>query len=51
LAGETVIGYYALAVGSVEQEHVPERVKKGLAKHAMPIKLLARVAVDLHWQK
>lgn len=51
LADGTVIGYYALAVGSVEQEHVPERVKKGLAKHSIPIMLLARLEVDLHWQK
>lgn len=51
LADDTVIGYYALAVGSVEQEHAPERVKKGLAKHSIPIMLLARLAVDLQWQK
>lgn len=51
LVGPTVVGYYALAVGSVEQEEAPERVKKGLAKHAIPIMLLARLAVDRHWQK
>ena len=51
LINETVIGYYALAVGSVEQDHAPERVKKGLAKHSIPIMLLARLAVDLNWQK
>lgn len=51
LVDETVVGYYALAVGSVEQEHAPERVKKGLAKHSIPIMLLARLAVDLRWQK
>jgi GNAT superfamily N-acetyltransferase len=51
LVDETVIGYYALAVGSVEQDHAPERVKKGLAKYAIPIMLLARLAVDLRWQK
>ena len=51
LSDETVIGYYALAVGSVEQEQAPERVKKGLAKHSIPIMLLARLAVDLRWQK
>jgi GNAT superfamily N-acetyltransferase len=51
LVGSTVVGYYALAVGSVEQEEAPERVKKGLAKHAIPIMLLARLAVDRHWQK
>lgn len=51
VVGPTVVGYYALAVGSVEQEAAPERVKKGLAKHAIPIMLLARLAVDRHWQK
>jgi len=51
LVNETVIGYYALAVGSVEQEHASERVKKGLAKHSIPIMLLARLAVGLNWQK
>ena len=51
LVDQTVVGYYALAVGSVEQEEAPERVKKGLAKHSIPIMLLARLAVDRHWQK
>ena len=51
LADDAVIGYYALAVGLVEQEQAPERMKKGLAKHSIPIMLLARLAVDLHWQK
>ena len=51
LVDNIVVGYYALAVGSVEQENAPERVKKGLAKHSIPIMLLARLAVDLHWQK
>ena len=48
---QTVVGYYALAVGSVEQEEAPARVKKGLARHSIPIMLLARLAVDHHWQK
>jgi GNAT superfamily N-acetyltransferase len=50
LVDETVVGYYALAVGSVEQDQAPERVKKGLSKHSIPIMLLARLAVDRHWQ-
>jgi GNAT superfamily N-acetyltransferase len=49
LVDHTVVGYYALAVGSVEQEQAPERVKKGLAKHSIPIMLLARLAVDRQW--
>ena len=51
LVDESVVGYYALAVGSVEQEHAPERVKKGLAKNSIPIMMLARLAVDRRWQK
>ncbi len=51
LVDETVIGYYALAVGAVKQEQAPERVRKGLAKHSIPIMLLARLSVDLHWQR
>lgn len=50
LVDQTIVGYYALAVGSVEQENAPERVKKGLARHSIPIMLLARLAVDRHWQ-
>ena len=43
-------GTTALAVGSVKQEQAPERVGKGLASHSIPIMLLARLAVDRHWQ-
>jgi GNAT superfamily N-acetyltransferase len=50
LADHTVIGYYSLAVGSVEYEQAPERVTKGLAHHPIPIMLLARLAVDQQWQ-
>jgi GNAT superfamily N-acetyltransferase len=42
-----VAGYYALAAGSVEPEEAPERVKKGLARHPIPVILLARLAVDI----
>lgn len=51
LVDQAVVGYYALAVGSVEQEDAPARVKKGLARHSIPIMLLARLAVDHRWQK
>jgi GNAT superfamily N-acetyltransferase len=51
LAEQTVIGYYSLAVGSVEYEQAPERVVKGLAHHATPIMLLARLAVGSQWQR
>ena len=51
LVDENVVGFYALAVGSVEPEHTPERVRKGMARHAIPIMLLARLAVDQRWQR
>jgi GNAT superfamily N-acetyltransferase len=45
-----VIGFYSLAVGSVEPESAPPRVSKGLARHAVPVMILARLAVDLTHQ-
>lgn len=51
LADHTVIGYYSLAVGSVEYEQAPARVTKGLAYHPIPVLLLARLAVDQQWHK
>jgi GNAT superfamily N-acetyltransferase len=50
LAGDAVIGYYTLAVGHVMPEEAPERLTKGLARHPVPIMLLARLAVDRRWQ-
>lgn len=40
-----VPGYYTLAFGSVEHGDAPERTKKGLAKHPVPVLVLARLAV------
>ncbi|MBF6569507.1 MAG: GNAT family N-acetyltransferase [Candidatus Binataceae bacterium] len=41
-----VIGYYSLAVGSVQPEQSPPRAIKGLAQHPVPVMILARLAVD-----
>jgi len=51
LAGNVVIGYYSLAVGQIEYRDAPERLQKGLARHPVPIMLLARLAVDKNWQR
>lgn len=51
VANQAILGYYSLAVGSVEYEQAPARVIKGLAHHSVPVMLLARLAVDSHWQK
>jgi GNAT superfamily N-acetyltransferase len=46
-----LVGYYSLAVGQVEYQDAPERLARGLARHAIPIMLLARLAVQTEWQK
>ena len=50
LSGEEVVGYYTLVVGQVEYEGAPQRLKKGLARHPVPIMLLARLAVSRNRQ-
>ncbi len=49
LQGE-VVGFYSLSVGSVVPEHAPSRITTGLARHPVPVMLLARLAVDQHHQ-
>jgi GNAT superfamily N-acetyltransferase len=46
LDDEQVIGYYSLAVGAVAPAEAPARVTKGLARHPVPVMLLARLAVS-----
>ena len=50
VVGDAIAGFYTLAVGQVMREEAPERLSKGLAKHPIPIMLLARLAVDRRWQ-
>lgn len=45
-----VIGYYSLAVGAVDHAAAPARVRKGLARHPIPVMVLARLAVDTRHQ-
>ncbi|MDD3763743.1 MAG: GNAT family N-acetyltransferase [Nevskiales bacterium] len=45
-----VIGFYSLAVGSAEPQTAPSRVVKGLARHPVPVMILARLAVDKQHQ-
>lgn len=51
IVAESVVGYYTLAVGQVSREEAPDRLTKGLARHPVPIMLLARLAVDQRWQE
>ena len=51
LVGNSIAGFYTLAVGQVTYDDAPERLTKGLARHPVPIMLLARLATDCRWQK
>lgn len=42
-----VVGYHALAAGSVEREATPEPVRRGTGQHPIPVILLTRLGVDL----
>ena len=44
--GNRIVGYYSLAYGSVSLDEAPKNVKSGLARHPIPVILLARLAVD-----
>lgn len=50
LAGDEVIGYYTLVVGEVSYEDAPERLTKGMARHPVPLMVLARMATSRQWQ-
>lgn len=46
----SVVGFYSLAVGSVEPAAAAPRVIKGIPQHPVPVMILARLAVDLRQQ-
>lgn len=45
-----VAGFYSLVVGSVEPSHAASRVVKGLARHPVPVMILARLAISKNHQ-
>jgi GNAT superfamily N-acetyltransferase len=50
LAVDEVVGFYTLVVGEVTYDAAPQRLTKGLARHPVPIMLLARLGVSVEWQ-
>lgn len=42
----SVVGYYSISAGSVSVDEAPARISKGLARHPIPVIVLARLAVD-----
>ena len=50
LADAEIVGFYTLTVGKVAYADAPERLTQGLARHPVPLMLLARLAVGVRWQ-
>jgi GNAT superfamily N-acetyltransferase len=50
ITNDRVIGYHTLVVGEVAFAVAPERLTKGLARHGVPIMLLARLEVGRECQ-
>lgn len=49
--GERVAGYYSLTVGQIDTLEAPERIRRGMGQYPIPLIILARLAVDLDYQK
>ena len=47
---EKVLGYYSLSPASIAYERAPEVIKRGLARHDVPVFRLGRLAIDLSVQ-
>lgn len=45
-----VAGFYSLVAGSIRREDSPARIRAGMARHPIPVLILARLAVDRSWQ-
>ena len=50
LSDGAVIGFYTLVVSEVAYEDAPQRLRKGLPRHPVPLMLLARLGVSRFWQ-
>ena len=46
-----VAGYYSLTVGQIDTLEAPERIRRGMGQYPIPLVILARLAVDLDYQK
>lgn len=48
--GERVVGYFSLTIGQVDTLDAPERIRKGMGQHPIPVLILARLAVSVDEQ-
>jgi GNAT superfamily N-acetyltransferase len=49
LSDDEIIGFYTLVFAEVRFEDAPDRLRKGVARHPIPLMLLARLAVTTSW--
>lgn len=49
--GKTIFGFYSLAPASIAYDRTPLIIKRGLARHEVPVFRLARLAVDRSIQR
>jgi len=47
---DAIVGFHTLAAAQVAYHDSPQRLTKGLARHPVPLILLARLAVGRRWQ-
>lgn len=50
LDGDEIVGFHTLVVGHVDYRDAPERLAKGLARHPVPLMILARLGVSVGYQ-
>ncbi len=50
LDGKRVVGFYSLVVGEIAYADATARLTKGMARHAVPVMLLARLAIATGYQ-
>jgi GNAT superfamily N-acetyltransferase len=51
LVEDEIVGYYTLVSGQVQYDDAPDRLNKGLARHSVPMMILAKLAVAKDWQR
>lgn len=49
LFDDDIVGFYTLVFGEVAFDDVPDRLRKGMARHPIPLMVLARLAVSTAW--
>ena len=50
LTDAEIVGFYTMVVSEVADADAPERLTNGLARHPVPLMLLARLAVGVRWR-